>query len=176
MLAMDEDDEDVKEEEPEPIVVDEPFTLKSGTGKRKAEEELQREAGMDEQTGDRPIGDYDMALDPAAEEAAREREERRQQRRAEKKAAKAAKLASQSASATPSQQEDDEEEEPFDYSKAESVMNRKTPKFDGANGAKGKKGGKGKKPFDPYSKSEDAKGGMRRSQSERAGKSFTFRN
>jgi exosome complex exonuclease RRP6 len=176
MLAMDEDEEEVKEEEPEPFVVDEPFTLKSGTGKRKAEEELQREAAMEEQTGDRPIGDYDMALDPAAEAAAREREERRQQRRAEKKAAKAAKLASQSASATPSQQEDEEEEEPFDYSKAESVMNRKTPKFDGANGAKGKKGGKGKKPFDPYSKSEDAKGGMRRSQSERAGKSFTFRN
>ena len=62
--------------------------------------------------------------------------------------------------------DDDDDDTPFDYSKAESVLHGK-PK-------EGKKG-KEKKPFDPYKKSADAEKGMRRVQSERAGRSATFK-
>lgn len=61
-----------------------------------------------------------------------------------------------------------EEEEPFDYSKAEPVLHgkRKGGEQDGP---------KSKKPFNPYAKSADAPKGMRRVQTERAGKSHTFK-
>jgi exosome complex exonuclease RRP6 len=59
------------------------------------------------------------------------------------------------------------DEEPFDYSKAESVLHGKKPGV-----GKGDK----KKPFDPYTKSADAPKGMRKAQTERAGKSHTFKN
>jgi exosome complex exonuclease RRP6 len=60
-------------------------------------------------------------------------------------------------------------EEPFDYSKAQSVLHGKRK-----GGEQG--GPKSKKPFDPYAKSADAPKGMRRLQSEREGKSHTFKS
>jgi exosome complex exonuclease RRP6 len=60
--------------------------------------------------------------------------------------------------------------QPFDYSKAESVLHRKKGKDPGRSGKK-------RKPdiFDPYLKSENAPKGMRRERKEKEGKSATFR-
>ncbi|KAH8791558.1 ribonuclease H-like domain-containing protein [Hyaloscypha finlandica] len=91
-------------------------------------------------------------------------------RKAEKRAKKAAKKAA-AAAAIGGDTEDAGEvdsEEAFDYSKADSVLRGK--RHDGEKG-----GRKKEKPFDPYRKSEDAPKGMRRLQTERAGKSHTFK-
>lgn len=60
-----------------------------------------------------------------------------------------------------------EEQDAFDYTKAESILHGKRVE----NGAS-----KTKKPFDPYAKSMDAPKGMRKLQTERPGKSFTFKS
>jgi exosome complex exonuclease RRP6 len=60
----------------------------------------------------------------------------------------------------------EEEDEPFDYSKAESVLHGKRSSGEG----------KQKKPFNPYTKSSDAPSGLRRLQTERPGKSQTFKS
>jgi exosome complex exonuclease RRP6 len=63
-----------------------------------------------------------------------------------------------------------EDDEPFDYGKAESVLHgQRTPRDQ--SGSK-----KDKKPFDPYAKSADSPKGMRRLQTERPGKSHTFKS
>jgi exosome complex exonuclease RRP6 len=132
---------------------EEAFVLKRG-GKRKSE-------AISEP--DEPTGEYDISLNDEAEEEARAKAERKAARKAEKRARKAAKEAAAMGDAM-----DVEEEEPFDYSKAESVMHGKR------NGGD-REGGKRKKPFDPYAKSADAPKGMRRLQTERPGKSHTFK-
>ena len=66
--------------------------------------------------------------------------------------------------------EEEEEEEPFDYSKAESVLNKKK-----VLPHRKDKRQKKDEPFNPYQKSADAPKGMRRLQTERPGKSFTFK-
>lgn len=75
--------------------------------------------------------------------------------------------AAQTSSGDVEMEEDEEEEAPFDYSKAESVLHSKR--------SGGEKGGKQRKPFDPYAKSSDAPKGLRRLQTERPGKSQTFK-
>jgi exosome complex exonuclease RRP6 len=142
---------------------EEVFVIKSGR-KRKAQE-----LDTVQQESEGPSGEYDISLNEEEEEAARIKTAEKAEKKAQKKAKKAAKkLASQNASgdATPNQVE---EEEPFDYGKADSVLH-----------GKGKDAGnhdsKRKKPFDPYAKSADAPKGMRRLQTERAGKSFTFKS
>ena len=147
---------------------EETFTIKQGK-KRKAEES---EPGQEEQPRVDADGDYDISLNEEAEEKARAKAARR----AEKKAAKLAKR--MAAGEVPTEkaikrevaEEEEEEEEPFDYSKAESVLNKKKvlPQ------RKDKKQKKDE-PFNPYQKSADAPKGMRRLQTERPGKSFTFK-
>ncbi len=169
----------VKEEEPEMVKgepetdftpLEEPFTIKQGK-KRKAEEPTpEPEAEEDTPMAD---GEYDITLNQDAQEKKKEKAKRR----AEKKAAKLAKRITAGEvigeTATKKQVEDaekeEEEEGPFDYSKADSVMNKKK----GAPQHKDKK--QKNKPFDPYQKSADAPKGMRRLQTERPGKSFTFK-
>lgn len=88
------------------------------------------------------------------------RKNRKKAKRAESKAAEhGAKAAAQ----------DMADEEPFDYSKAESVLHGKRKSGE-------QEGPKTKRPFDPYTKSADAPKGMRRVQTEKAGKSYTFKS
>lgn len=87
-------------------------------------------------------------------------------RRAQKQSRREAKAAKRAAKEAAKEAAD--EEEPFDYSKAESVLHGKRKNEE-------QEGRKSKKPFDPYTKSSDAPKGMRRAQTERAGKSHTFK-
>jgi exosome complex exonuclease RRP6 len=146
-------------------IVDEPFNLKAGRKRKSDALEEEEEVGEDE-------GEYDISLNSEEESLAREKAARKAERKAQKKAEKAARRAIESGPSNSNSQRGDgeDEEEAFDYAKAESVLHGKK---DAAT--KGKKGGE-KKPFNPYAKSADAPKGMRRVQSERAGKSFTFRN
>ncbi|KAG4439376.1 hypothetical protein IFR05_005125 [Cadophora sp. M221] len=142
---------------------DEPFVLKRGS-KRKNEVISDAEEGNGN-------SEFDISLDIEEDSKAAAK----RQRRAEKKAKKAAKRAAEAEEAAASadmdvddEESDDDEDEVFDYSKAESVLHGKKD---------GEKGGKRKnKPFDPYVKSMDAPKGMKRLQTERAGKSHTFKS
>jgi exosome complex exonuclease RRP6 len=151
--------------------VDEPFVLKRGL-KRKSEavEELEEgEAGEGS-------GEYDISLNDLEDREAGQdgltTKQRKTQRRAEKKAKKEAKAAVKADEAKGLLE--DKEEEPFDYNKAEPVLNSKRKDDRGVGKGKGNKAQQ--TPFDPYSKSADAPKGMRRAQTERAGKSHTFRS
>ncbi|KUJ10677.1 uncharacterized protein LY89DRAFT_655435 [Mollisia scopiformis] len=147
---------------PEPAPkADEPFVLKRGS-KRKSD----MISDMESSDGEFDISFKDLEEDPAVAKAAR-KAERKAERRARKAAKKAAKA---EAAAKASDSDEDDEDEPFDYSKAESVLNAKRKAEDHKSGSKKKQ-----KPFDPYSKSADAPKGMRRQQTERSGKSHTFK-
>jgi len=93
-------------------------------------------------------------------------------RKAEKRAKRAAKKAAAAAAAAvdgvAEASIDVDDEEAFDYTKADSILHGK--RHDGEKG-----GTRKNKPFNPYQKSEDAPKGMRRLQTERAGKSHTFK-
>jgi exosome complex exonuclease RRP6 len=141
-----------------PVVEEEAFTIKGGK-KRKSEE-------MDVEQ-DEPSGEYDISLNEEAEESAKEKAQRKAERKAQKKALKAAKRLVNAESPGGATVEA-ESDEPFDYSKAESVLNKKK-----TNDQSGNK--RQKKPFDPYQKSADAPKGMRRLQTERPGRSITFK-
>ncbi|KAH9215052.1 ribonuclease H-like domain-containing protein [Leptodontidium sp. 2 PMI_412] len=141
---------------------DEPFILKRGS-KRKSE------IISDAEEGNRN-SEFDISLDVEEDSKAAAK----LQRRAEKKAKKAAKKAAEAEEGAAAEMDvdedegDDDDNEVFDYSKAESVLHGKKD---------GEKGGKRKnQPFDPYVKSMDAPKGMRRLQTERAGKSHTFKS
>ncbi|CAG8980174.1 hypothetical protein HYALB_00007414 [Hymenoscyphus albidus] len=152
---------------------DEAFVLKRGSKPKSEEIE-----DLDENEAE---GEYDISLndisDPA-EDSSSEKRKRKAQRRAEKKAKKEAKAAAKALAAAAEANEDvdndDDEEEPFDYSKAESVLHAKRKPEEYTGPKKGKKPKNA--PFDPYAKSADAAKGMRRAQTERAGKSHTFKN
>lgn len=143
--------------------VDEPFVIKRGA-KRKSE--VISDA---DETG----GEFDISLDVEEDDDIREKAVVKAQRKAEKRARKAAKKAAQAAevldNAGDMDVDGDEEDgdEAFDYSKAEPVLHGKRD---------GDKGGRRKKPMDPYIKSMDAPKGMRRLQTERAGRSHTFKS
>lgn len=159
---------------------EEAFIVKRGGKKRKSdaisdsdEEDTPNKKARDGQT-DNSISPTDLEEAKAA---------RKKERRAEKRRAKrAAKRAAKEGEEVEAEDDDDSinadvdvdvdvenEEEPFDYSKAEPVMHGKRASVD-------KEGKKGKKPFDPYAKSADAPKGMRRLQTERPGKSHTFKS
>lgn len=146
---------------------DEAFVLKRGA-KQKSEAILEPEEGE-------ASGEYDISLnDPEDEENNEEtmtKAERKALRKREKKAKKEAKAAAKPQLSSGQPTEGEEDEEPFDYSKAESVLHSKR-KENYPEGGRNKK----QKPFDPYAKSADAPKGMRRAQTERAGKSHTFKS
>lgn len=138
---------------------EEAFVIKRGA-KRKSEA-----ISETEETG----GEYDISLNDLEEDdEARQKAERKRQRKEEKKRRKAEKKATE-VEDRPTQPMEEDDDKPFDYIKAESVLHGK--RKDGNQA-----GGKGKKPFDPYAKSADAPKGMRRLQTERAGKSHTFKS
>jgi len=155
---------------PIPKQEEEAFVLKRGD-KRKSEAISESE----EEAGEEEAGEYDIPLVPETKEQRQARFAAKASRRAEKAARKEAKRArkaqrreAEQAAATESGEVEDEE--PFDYSKAESVLHGKR------SGGDREGGKKGKEPFDPYAKSADAPKGMRRLQTERAGKSHTFKS
>lgn len=156
-------EQEPEEEVPEPVVEEASFTIKGGRKRKSEDMEAEVEAPVEEG------GEYDISLHEPLQGLAKEKSLKKAERKAAKRAAKAAKLGLNGESPTAAKEE--EEEEPFDYSKAESVMNKK--RTNDGPGAGGKRGGK--KPFDPYQKSADAPKGMRRLQTERPGKSFTFK-
>jgi exosome complex exonuclease RRP6 len=152
--------------QPEPIEpdvpvqeeVDEPFVLKRGA-ERKGDTISEPEAT----TGSNDTSPNDTEDQAALEKAAR---------RAEKKAAKRLRQKQRQQAeeeARVADAEEEDEEEPFDYSKADSVLH-------GKRKSQEQGGPKRKKPFDPYAKVADAPKGMRRVQTERAGKSHTFKS
>lgn len=146
----------------EPKKEDEAFTIKRGS-KRKSDAISDAEDSGDDEI---EVTEKSVKKREKAERKAARKEEKRV-RKAAKKAAKGEAGASNEVSAEAEEFEMDEE--PFDYSKAEPVLHGKKPDM-------GKGGDKRKKPFDPYAKSADAPKGMRRAQTERAGKSHTFKN
>lgn len=135
-----------------PTKTNEPFVIKRGS-KRKSEIVSE---GEDMDT----IGEYDISLNDIEPEVTQSKRDKASERVEKKERKRQKKLAK-------AQMAEEEDEEPFDYSKAESVMHGKN------NG--GERSSKRKKPFDPYTKSEDAPGRLRRLQSERPGKSHTFK-
>ncbi|KAL3426254.1 Exosome complex exonuclease rrp6 [Phlyctema vagabunda] len=143
----------------------EPFIIKRGA-KRKSEADSEPEDATDEPSA--TAGEYDILLDDRDAQEARSRAAQKAERRAAKKLEKAerkkAKL--QHSESNESAEGEANTDEPFDYSKAASVLHGKSS---------GEQGSKRKKPFDPYQKSTDAPKGMRRLQTERPGKSFTFK-
>jgi exosome complex exonuclease RRP6 len=160
---------------------EEAFVIKRGGKKRKsdaisdpdeAEDKANKKARDGETDYSSPLTDLEEA------KAAQEKTACKAQRKAEKRARKAAKKAAKDGEEVEAEDDDDsmnlsanveDEEEPFDYSKAEPVMHGKRASGD-------REGKKGKKPFDPYAKSADAPKGMRRLQTERPGKSHTFKS
>lgn len=140
---------------PPPPKSEEAFVLKRGA-KRKSEAISDVEEGGDNQ--------YDISLDVDDDDTKAAKAQRKADRRARKAALKAAKASQATNDA------DEDDEEPFDYSKAESVLHGKK------DAEKGVKKKKVQAPMDPYVKSADAPKGMRRLQTERAGKSHTFKD
>jgi exosome complex exonuclease RRP6 len=137
---------------------DEAFVIKRGA---------KRKSDAISEAGD-STGEYDISLNDEVEQAARDKAMQKAEKRAKKKLKRAQRKLAEAA-ATGDNLADLDDEEPFDYSKAESVLH--------GNRNNGEQGGsKRKKPFDPYVKSADAPKGMRRSQTERAGKSHTFKS
>ena len=140
---------------------EEAFTIKTGR-KRKAKAMENDSTAFDESSKE-----YDIPLNDEEEEKAREKAARKAERKAQKKLEKAAgKLAR--GDGMKAIEADGQEEEAFDYNNAESVLHRK--RKDAADGSKAGK------PFNPYAKSLNAPKGMRKLQTERAGKSFTFKS
>lgn len=140
---------------------EEAFTIKSGR-KLKTKTKENDSVALDESSKE-----YDISLNDEDEVKAREKAARKAERKAQKKLEKAArKLAS--GDGTKAIEAEVQEEEAFDYGNADSVLRRK--RKDAADGSKLEK------PFDPYAKSSNAPKGMRKLQTERAGKSFTFKS
>lgn len=156
----------VKQEE------DEAFVIKRGGKKRKSEAVSDDE---EEWTEEFDISrDLNMKNMPRSQEeedayqkklaAKKARKERKQEIKRKNKAERAeAKAKSRSGN------DGMEDDETFNYSKAESILHgQRNPKDQSSLK-------KDKKPFDPYAKSADAPKGMRRLQTERPGKSHTFK-
>jgi exosome complex exonuclease RRP6 len=163
--------QDTRRITPPPKESNEAFVLKRGA-RRQSDALSESEQGAESHDVD--FADYEgldsdqKATIAADEEASNKiRMRKRREKHDRRAAAKAAKAAAKAAGAA--QLEVADEEEPFDYSKAESVLHGKRKGGE-------QEGRKSKKPFDPYTKSADAPKGMRRVQTERAGKSHTFRS
>ena len=144
----------------QPRNAEEAFVIKRGA-KRKSD-------AISEGGHTNSAGDYDIPLNEEDEQAAREKAERKAEKKAEKKLKKAQRKPTEAA-ATEDYSADMDDEEPFDYSKADSVLHGKQSNGD-------QSGLRHKKPFDPYVKSADAPKGKHRLQTERAGKSHTFKS
>lgn len=134
---------------------EEAFTIKKGR-KRKAMTPEEEPEVLDILSKE-----YDISLNDEEEEEAREKAARKAVYKAQKKLEKAARKLAR-ADGTAVTEAKGQDEEPFDYGNADSVLQRE--KNDAS------------RPFDPYAKSSNAPKGMRKLQTERPGKSFTFKS
>ena len=161
------------------------FIVKRGGNKRKSDSISDGEEGAD-RPAKSPRNKSVITLDDIEQvRAVQEKAERKAGRKAGKKTRKAARMAAEAEGVDGNEVEDEEgnamdvengdgeeeeeEEEAFDYAKAEPVMHGKR------NGGERERK-QGKTPWDPYAKSADTPKGMRRLQTERAGKSHTFKS
>jgi len=170
-------------QEPEPAVVpDQDFTLKQGKkkGKKRKTEEME-EGEVDEPADElKPTTEGETPATTEDEERRARKVQRKEERKARKAAAWALKKAQANGSAATTEGEGEgsgaaeDEEEPFDYSKAATVLHAQG----GANGDSGRqRKGKKQKVFDPYTaKTQDnSLKGARKMNYERSGKSATFK-
>jgi exosome complex exonuclease RRP6 len=105
--------------------------------------------------------EYDISLNDDEEDKTRAKAARKAARKAQKKLEKAARKLAR-AEGTEAIEPEGQDDEPFDYSNADSLLHKK--RNDTA------------KSFDPYTKSSNAPKGMRKLQTERSGKSYTFKS
>ncbi|KAH6651960.1 ribonuclease H-like domain-containing protein [Truncatella angustata] len=149
------------------------FTLKQGVKRKAAEPALQEESSAGEgeaaptakTLSSAALDGDEISIDDTEEEEAKERA----RRKAAKKARKEAKRNKIQAKPVVADAEDQGEEEPFDYSKAEPVLNAKRGAAGGAKGPKAKI-------FNPYDKlSVEGPKAARRMHGEKPGKSATFK-
>ena len=160
-----------------PAVNDDVFVIKElgGMRKRKATEVeearksvlgndgVEQELAANGEDKERDISTNGASSELSALEKAELKSARKAQKKLEKAQRKKEEVESQARGVDP----DGDPEEPFDYASAPSVLHAKPDKTDQSGR---------KKAFDPYSKSLNAPKGMRRSQKEIAGKSFTYRS
>lgn len=165
-------------QEPEPEVVpDEDFTLKQGKkrGKKRKTEELEVEDTEQPASESKPTtdGEGETPATTEDEEKKARKAERKAKRKARKAAEKLAKSQGNGAASTEGEGAEDEEE-PFDYSKAATVLHAQgEANGDGGSQRKGKK----QKVFDPYAaKTQDnSLKGARQMNYEKAGRTATFK-
>jgi exosome complex exonuclease RRP6 len=161
--APSEPEESIKQPKKE----DKAFIIKRGA-KRKSDVISDKEESVEEKPKSSNENHISVE-DIAAARAGREKTAQKDAHKVGKRAKKAAKKAAAAEAGSAEESADIDNEEPFDYSKADSVLHGK--RNDGEKGGKKKE-----KPFDPYRKSEDAPKGVGRLQAERAGKSHTFKS
>ncbi|KAI1325388.1 ribonuclease H-like domain-containing protein [Xylariaceae sp. FL0255] len=117
-----------------------------------------------DEEAERRVKKQKKAEKKALKRARKEKLERKQRRKAEKRAKREQDKATSS-----NQEEDDEESEPFDYSKAKSVLNPERS----ANSNGDTKGQKAK--FNPYGMTAEGPKPARRMHGEKPGRSATFK-
>lgn len=166
-----EDDEEEEEDEAPtpPPKKNEPFTLRRGA--KRPSSAISTDEPTTTGNENENETENEISLNSEKEAKRLKKEGKRK-----KKAAKKAKRESRDVEMVDNE---GEEEEAFDYSAAPSVVNvkkEKGKKSKSGGGEKKEKKSKKEEPFDPYQKSMDANTGMRRVQSERAGRSGTFKN
>ncbi|ORY58776.1 ribonuclease H-like domain-containing protein [Pseudomassariella vexata] len=160
---------------------DREFTLKAGR-KRKAPEDESGDESVEETKASEPqsaaLSEEEIAID-SSEDNRKARKKAAKAVKAERKARKKAKKQAEKDEQTTAEaavtsgdgaDNDDEDEQPFDYSKAKTVLNAKRESING-----GGEGGRGKV-FNPYASlsAEGPKPG-RRMHGEKPGKSATFK-
>ncbi|KAK0611514.1 ribonuclease H-like domain-containing protein [Immersiella caudata] len=183
--------------EPQPETLDQEFTLKAGRKRKIDDETMESASDAEEAATSTPAStgaasaaaptefismeDDDESLNSDQSDQGAKEEKRplskegKVKAKANKEARRARKLAKRQArkekeAASKKTKGEGKDEEPFDYSKAPSVLHASK-----ANGGKGD-GGKGKKTFNPYSKkSGDAPKGERRLGLVKSGKTATFK-
>ncbi|OIW26498.1 hypothetical protein CONLIGDRAFT_634766 [Coniochaeta ligniaria NRRL 30616] len=174
----------LQDPESEVVVPDEDFTLKQGKkrGKKRKTEEMEDEE--EEDTEQPPASESKPTTEGEGDTPGTTEDEEKKalkaQRKAERKARKAAeKLAKSQGNGAAAAAEDGEgaedEEEPFDYSKATTVLHAQGG---GANGDGGRqRRGKKQKVFDPYAaKTQDnSLKGARKMNYEKSGRTATFK-
>ncbi|KAH9905931.1 ribonuclease H-like domain-containing protein [Xylariomycetidae sp. FL2044] len=168
------------------IAEDSEFTLKAGLKRKAPETDSNSESDEDIQaTEDSQLNaDVAMDADEIAVPSSSDSEERKKSKKAVKKAQKRARKEARDNKearkerkrakrlemhnkSSAEEKKGDDEDEPFDYSKAQSVLNAKRNKTNGH--------GKQQKKFNPYGLTADGPKPARRMHGEKPGKSATFR-
>ena len=144
------------------------FTLRHGR-KRKLEEARDEDAEDSAALATEDI----ISLDVDGEERKVSKGEKKRLKKESREARKAKKESKAKKAAAAAESGDEDDETPFDYSNAQSILHGKRVATANANG----EGAGKKKAFDPYAARMNAEGpkAARRTNSERAGRTLTYR-